>query len=77
MNHRGGAQQQMSDAEVMTTAIVAVVYFYGNFKKARKHLSETQFIDRSFQEGRSMTIPAFRIWIEQNVNSSTKSFTIC
>ena len=30
MNHRGDPQQQMSDAEVMTTAIVAVVYFCGN-----------------------------------------------
>lgn len=37
MNHQGDTQQQMSDAEVMTTAIVAVVYFYGNFEKARKY----------------------------------------
>jgi hypothetical protein len=28
MNHRGDTQQQMSDAEVMTTAIVASVYFF-------------------------------------------------
>jgi hypothetical protein len=46
MTHRGDPQERMSDAEVMTTAIVAVVYFGGNFEKARKQLSEQQYIPK-------------------------------
>ncbi|WP_271253293.1 transposase [Pseudanabaena sp. Chao 1811] len=52
MNHRDDSQQQMSDAEVMTTAIVAVVYFCGNFEKARKHLSEPQYIPKMLSRSR-------------------------
>ena len=44
MNHRSDPQQEMSDAEVITTAIVAVIYFCGNFEKARKLLAEPQYI---------------------------------
>ena len=46
MNHQGDIQQQMSDAEVMTTAIVAVQYFGGNFEKASKDLSEPKYIPK-------------------------------
>jgi hypothetical protein len=37
--HREDPQAQMSDAEVMTTAIVADLDFGGNFLKARTELN--------------------------------------
>ena len=38
MGHQEDGQCQMSDAEVMTTAIVAMLHFGGNYAKARKWL---------------------------------------
>lgn len=38
MGHRDDRQSQMSDAEVMTTALVAMLSYGGNYAKARKHL---------------------------------------
>ena len=52
MNHQSDIQQQMSDAEVMTTAIVAALYFGGNFEKARKDLSEPQYIPKMLSRSR-------------------------
>jgi Transposase DDE domain len=52
MNHRRDEQQQMSDAEVMTTAIVAAIYFGGNFEKARKQLSEPHYIPSMLSKSR-------------------------
>ena len=52
MNHRSDKQQQMSDAEVMTTAIVAAIYFCGNFEKARKQLSEPHYIPTMLSKSR-------------------------
>ncbi len=52
MNHRSDEQQQMSDAEVMTTAIVAAIYFSGNFEKARKQLSEPHYIPKMLSKSR-------------------------
>ena len=52
MNHRGDPQQEMSDAEVMTTAIVATMYFCGNYEKARKYLSEPQYIPKMLSRSR-------------------------
>jgi hypothetical protein len=52
MNHRSDVQQQMSDAEVMTTAIVAAMYFSGNFEKARKHLSAPHYIPKMLSKSR-------------------------
>lgn len=52
MNHRSNEQQQMSDAEVMTTAIVAAIYFWGNFEKARKQLSEPHYIPTMLSKSR-------------------------
>jgi Transposase DDE domain len=52
MNHRSDGQQQMSDAEVMTTAIVAAMYFGGNFEQARKHLSEPHYIPKMLSKSR-------------------------
>ena len=44
MNHQEDSQQQISDAEVMTTAIVATLYDSGNFEKGRKAMSQPQYI---------------------------------
>jgi len=52
INHRGDIQQQMSDAEVMTTAIVAMLYYGGNFEKARKAMSEPQYIPNMLSRSR-------------------------
>jgi hypothetical protein len=41
MNHRQEKQAKMSDAEVMTTALVAVLYFGGNYQLARQADSPT------------------------------------
>jgi hypothetical protein len=35
IHHYEDPQRQMSDAEVMTTAIVAALFFAGNFESAR------------------------------------------
>ena len=37
--HHEDRQCQMSDAEVMTTAIIAMLYFRGNFEAARRFLA--------------------------------------
>ncbi|MBD2316372.1 hypothetical protein [Phormidium tenue] len=52
MNHRGDEQQQMSDGEVMTTAIVAMLYYCGNFEKARKAMSEPKYIPKMLSRSR-------------------------
>jgi Transposase DDE domain len=44
LHHRDDVQAQMIDAEVMTTAIVAAVFYRGNFETARKYLKENDFI---------------------------------
>jgi hypothetical protein len=44
LNHFEDPQCQMSDAEVMTTALVAALYFGGNQEKARSFLKETGYI---------------------------------
>ena len=40
LHHREDKQCQMSDAEVMTTALVAALYFGGNQERARGLLLE-------------------------------------
>jgi hypothetical protein len=42
--HQEDPQRQMSDAEVMTTAIVAALYFGGNFERARLLLAAPHYI---------------------------------
>ncbi|REJ47463.1 MAG: hypothetical protein DWQ58_19395 [Microcystis aeruginosa TA09] len=53
MNHQEDSQQQISDAEVMTTAIVATLYDSGNFEKGRKAMSQPQYIpsDQKMNKG--------------------------
>jgi len=44
MNHQEDSQQQISDAEVMTTAIVATLYYSDNFEKGRKAMGCISFL---------------------------------
>lgn len=44
MNHKAHPDSQMSDAEVLTTAIVATLYCGGNYAQARRWLAVPQYI---------------------------------
>jgi hypothetical protein len=46
LHHEEDPQSQISDAEVMTTAIVAALYFGGNNEKARVHMQEYGYIPK-------------------------------
>jgi len=46
LHHSEDPQSQISDAEVMTTALAAVLYFGGNMEKARTHTQEYGYIRR-------------------------------
>src|SRR5918996_1061772 len=52
MGHRDDPQAQMSDAEVMTTAIFAMLYCGGNYAKARNQLGCRQYIPAMLSESR-------------------------
>lgn len=43
IHHYEDPQRQMSDAEVMTTAIVAALFFAGNYESARSLLAEPRY----------------------------------
>ncbi len=51
-HHCENAQCQMSDAEVITTALVAALYFRGNFESARSFLHEQGYIPRMLSKSR-------------------------
>ena len=46
LDHAEDPQSQISDAEVMTTAIIAALYFGGNIEKARMHMLEYGYIPK-------------------------------
>jgi hypothetical protein len=50
--HREDPQCQMTDAEVMTTAIVAMLYFKGNFRLASQYLCEHGYIPNMVSRSR-------------------------
>lgn len=52
LHHSEDGQGVMSDAEVMTTAIVAAVFFGGNFEKARALLAAPQYIPNMLSKSR-------------------------
>ena len=52
LHHPTESQQQMTDAEVMTTAIVAALYFKGNFESARYLLSSPLYIPQMLSRSR-------------------------
>ena len=52
LHHAEDPQSQISDAEVMTTAIVAALYFGGNLEKARAHMQEYGYIPKMIGKSR-------------------------
>lgn len=52
MHHREDPQCQMSDAEVMTTALIAALQFSGNFEKARYALKALHYIPHMLSRSR-------------------------
>lgn len=52
MRHQDDVRSQMSNAEVMTTAIVAMLYFSGNFEKSRIFLKEMGYIPSMLSKSR-------------------------
>lgn len=68
--HQEDRQRQMSDAEVMTAAIVAALYFGGNFERARLLLAAPRYIpgmlsksqfNRRLHALRDLLLLAFRV----------------
>ena len=52
LHHRDDPQCQMTDAEVMTTAIVAALYFRGNFEHSCNCLEEQGYIPNMLGKSR-------------------------
>ena len=52
MNHQEDKQCQMSDAEVMTTAIIAVLYLGGNYAQARRLLKSQGYVTKMLDKSR-------------------------
>jgi Transposase DDE domain len=52
IGHAEDPQQQMSDAEVMTTGLVAMLFFRGNFEAARALLSMPRYVPHMLSRSR-------------------------
>lgn len=52
MRHQEDAQVQLTDAEVMTTAIIAMLFFHGNFAASCRFLSEYGYMPKMLQKSR-------------------------
>jgi hypothetical protein len=52
LNHHQDPQCQMTDAEVMTTAIIAAMLFRGNFEHARKYLLDEGYMPGMLSKSR-------------------------
>lgn len=52
LRHHEDSQRKVSDAEVITIAVVAMRYFYGNFEKARIFLREFGYIPNMISKSR-------------------------
>jgi len=52
MRHKDDIRSQVSDAEVMTTAIVAMLYFSGNFERSLIFLKEMGYIPKMLSKSR-------------------------
>ncbi len=52
LRHCEDKQRQMSDAEVMTTSIVAALFFSGNMEKSRIFLQEHGYIPKMLEKSR-------------------------
>jgi hypothetical protein len=91
LHHFEDPQAQMSDAEVMTTALTAAVFFRGNFESARIYLKDNGMIprmlsksrfNRRLHRGRDLFLTLFAVlgetWKESNAAAvySVDSFPI-
>ena len=52
LHHREDRQQKMTDAEVMTTALVAMLFFGGNFEHARALLGTAHYVPTMLSRSR-------------------------
>lgn len=52
LHHREDRQQKMTDAEVMTTALVAMRFFGGNFEQARALLGTRHYMPTMLSRSR-------------------------
>lgn len=52
MNHQDDVRAKMMDAEVITTAIVAMLYFHGNFESSRIFMRESGYIPEMLSKSR-------------------------
>jgi hypothetical protein len=52
LHHHEDVQCQMSDAEIMTTSIVAATFFAGNLEKSRSFLKEHGYIPNMLEKSR-------------------------
>ena len=52
IHHYEDTQRQMSDAEVMTTAIVAALFFAGNYESARSMLADPRYFPAMLSKSR-------------------------
>lgn len=52
LHHYEDPQRRMSDAEVMTTSIVAALFFSGNLERSRVFLQEQGYIPKMLEKSR-------------------------
>lgn len=52
MNHYEDKRRDMSDAEVITTAIVSTMFFSGNYEKGRAYMADTGFVKKMLSRSR-------------------------
>jgi hypothetical protein len=79
MRHQDDVRSQMSNAEVMTTAIVSMLYFSGSFEKSRIFLREMGYIPRMLSKSRFnrrliIQAPVFK-WFRPSKNKANRGTT--
>jgi IS5 family transposase len=52
LNHRDDVRAKMSDAEVITTATIAMLYFHGNFERSRIFMKELGYVPDMLSKSR-------------------------
>ena len=52
MNHKSDIREQINDAQVITTAVIAMLYFGGNYSKSLTCLQETGIFSHSLSRSR-------------------------
>ena len=63
--HTEDPQRQMSDAEVLTTALVAMLYFGGRFERARWFMRDQRYILKMLSKSRfNRRLHQLQPWIQ-------------